>query len=198
MDLETRLAWPVELELRQSGRTLSGVFRYGATATMRDRGRVRKETFAPDAFNFAVDSAEHEVTLLLGHDFNNPLASKLAGTLQLESNAAALTFAAELPEEALQTIAQVDAVKQVRQGLARGLSPGFRVPPRDVVPDAEELIPEPGNPAVQIRRINAAVLYELSLVSRPAYQDTEIDVRALTDHGTIPAKVANRRRRIWL
>ena len=45
MDFETRAIWPVELEVRQSGRVLSGIFRYGATATMSDRGRVRKEVF---------------------------------------------------------------------------------------------------------------------------------------------------------
>ena len=36
-----------ELEIRQSGRgrVLHGSFRYGSTATVRDRGRVRKERF---------------------------------------------------------------------------------------------------------------------------------------------------------
>ena len=87
-----------------------------------------RRSFAPDAFSFAVDDPEREITLLLGHDFNNPLVTKLAGSLTLESTAAALTFEAQLPDEADQTIAQVDAVKQVRQGLVRGLSPGFRVP----------------------------------------------------------------------
>lgn len=197
MDLETRFAWPVQLELRRSGRELFGSFRYGSTATMSDRGRVRKESFGPRAFEYAVEDPQHEVTLLLGHDFNNPLATKRAGSLRLEDSAAALTFAASLPDGADQTIAQVDAVKQVRQGLVQGVSPGFRVPPRDVVPNAEHLEDEPGNPDVQVRVINAAVLYEISLVARPAYEDTEIDVRAFSRPGreavSLPA-----RRRIWL
>ena len=46
-----------------------------------------------------------------------------------------------------------------------------------MVPDAERLIPEPGNPGVSIREINQAVLYELSIVSRPAYASTKLDLR---------------------
>lgn len=188
MDLETRLAWPVDLEIRQSGRKLSGTFFYDRTAVTRDRGRVRKERIAPDAFSYAVNDPDREITLLLGHDFNNPLATKLAGSLELESTPAALRFAAQLPDEAAQTIAQVDAVKQVRQGLVRGLSPGFRVPPKTAVANAERLEDEVGNPGVQIRVIEAAVLWELSLVSRPAYQDTEIDVRHLQNNSDTSSK----------
>ncbi|MCY4498409.1 MAG: HK97 family phage prohead protease [Rhodospirillaceae bacterium] len=36
---------------------------------------------------------------------------------------------------------------------------------------------EPGGGGVQIRQINQAVLYELSLVTRPAYTESEIDLR---------------------
>ena len=35
---------------------------------------------------------------------------------------------------------------QLDAGLAVGILPLFRVPPRDVVPNAEQDIPEPGNP----------------------------------------------------
>ena len=194
MELETRAAWPVELELRASGRQIFGAFKYGSTATVSDRGRRRKESFAPRAFRFAVDDPEREINLLLGHDFNNALASRRAGSLVLEDTDAALVFRAELPVEAAQTIAQVDAVKQLRQNLVGGVSPGFKVPPRDVVPDAETEIPEPGNPAVAVRVINHAVLYELSLVARPAYEDTEVDVRTLFADRAAP----QRRRRVWL
>ena len=193
--LETRAAWPVELELRRSGRSIFGSFRYGATATVADRGRRRKESFAPQAFDYAVNDPDSEINLLLGHDFNNALASKRAGSLTLEDTPERLIFRAELPDEAAQTIAQVDAVKQLRQGLVGGLSPGFRVPPRDVVPDAESEIPEPGNPSVSIRVIKHAVLYELSLVARPAYDETEVDVRSLPGSQTVSRP---RRRWVWV
>ena len=70
-----------------------------------------------------------------------------------------------------------DTVLAVESGLVGGISPGFVVPPRSRVPNAERLTPEPGNPSVLIREINDAVLYELSLVTRPAYPDTEVEHR---------------------
>ena len=60
-----------------------------------------------------------------------------------------------------------------------GVSPGFRIPPPSVVQGAEVLKPEPGNPSVMVRHIRAAVLYELSIVTRPAYADTEVELRAM-------------------
>ena len=73
----------------------------------------------------------------------------------------------------------LDTIKQIRTGPGwRYISPGFMVPPRDILPDAEGLEPEPGNPAVQVRVIRQAVLTELSIVTRPAYSDTGVDVRA--------------------
>ena len=182
---------PTPVEIRQRGRQLVGSFPYGAVATIADRGSVRKERFASRAFDFSVDSPDHEVNLLRGHSFDNPLASQQAGTLQLTSTAAALEFLAVLPEESEQTTWMRDTVLAVRSGLLRGISPGFRVPPASAVPDAEELVPEPGNPGVMIRQINAAVLFELSLVTRPTYQDTTVENRAAELD-------AARRPRVWL
>ena len=168
-----------DLEIRQrgGGRSFSGFFRYGSTATIRDRGRVRKERFGKRAFQHAVDDADAEINLLRGHDFDEPLASKQSGTLRLRDTDEGLSFEARLPPVAEQPSYMVDTVRMVNAGLLTGISPGFRIPPRGVVPDAERLIPDPGVPGVQIRLINAAVLYELSLVTRPAYRDTDLDVR---------------------
>ena len=76
-----------------------------------------------------------------------------------------------------------DAVLATRGGLVGGISPGFTVPPLSIVPDAERFIPEPDNPGVQIRQINQAVLFEMSLVTRPQYKETVVDLRA-EDFGT--------------
>ena len=179
--IEQRAVWPVEdLEIRQrdGGRTLSGRFPYRSRATVRDRGRVRKESFASRAFAFAVEDEAREIHLLSGHSFDRPLASKRAGTLTLEDRNDALVFTADLPDEAAQPSWMRDTVMAMRAGLIGGISPGFAVPPASVVPGAERLIPEPGNPGVQIREISQAVLHELSLVTRPAYPETEIDLRA--------------------
>ena len=79
MDLETRSIWPVELEIRQDGRTISGYFPYGSgsMAVVADRGKVRKEYFRPRAFRFAVEDPTREINLLVGHDYGS--LSRLSG-----------------------------------------------------------------------------------------------------------------------
>ena len=176
--LETRAVWPVELEYRQAGRTLSGSFPYGSTATISNAGRVRKERFEPGAFNYALQDKSREINLLSGHSYDQPVASRSAGTLKLEDSKDALRFTAELPVEGDQPSWIVDLVRSVRGGLMRGLSPGFTVPPKTAVSNAEVLVAEAGNPGVQIRRIYQAVLYELSIVTRAAYKEAAVDLRA--------------------
>ena len=165
------------LEYRQRGRHLIGSFPYRAVATVSDRGRTRKETISPRAFRFAVESDSHDIDLLRGHSFDSPLASKLAGSLVLVDSDAGLDFDAELPPERSWPSWMQDSVLAVRSGLIKGISPGFRVPPASAVANAEELIPERGNPGVLIRQVNEAVLYEMSLVTRASYKETTIDIR---------------------
>ena len=182
-----------ELEIRRSGgkRILTGRFNYGSTATIRDRGRVRKERFEPRAFNFAIEDETRQLDILVGHDYGKPIASRKAGTLEIEDSADAVNFEARLPDDPPSWA--VDMEKSVAAGLMVGLSPGFVVPPASVVPDAERFENEPGNPGVQIRVIRAAVLREFSVVTAPAYPDAAVDLRA-DDFGRAP----NRRRRLWL
>ena len=100
------------------------------------------------------------------------------GSLTLTESAAGVDLEARLPDEALTPSWVVDAEKAIANGTMVGLSPGFRVPPRGVVPNAETLIPEPGNPSVQIRLIQAAVLREFSIVTAGAYETAGVELRA--------------------
>lgn len=178
-DLEHGDLWfPGELEIRQRGRILAGSFPYGRTATRSDRGRVRKERFSKRAFRFALRDPRREINLLFGHSFDRPLASRSAGTLRLTETDDALSFEATLPPLDRQPTHVRDARLSVQSGLSTGLSPGFQVPPRAVVPDAEIEIPEPGNPGVFIRQINHAVLYEISIVTRAVYAGAFVEARA--------------------
>ena len=177
--MDTFGVWPADLEVRQVGgaRVLTGAFNYGSTATIADRGRVRKERFGPRAFNFTIErEPERRIDLLVGHDFGKPIASRQAGTLALIDSAAGVTFEATLPDDPPSWV--LDAERAVAAGLMTGLSPGFSVPPRTAVPDAETLEPEPGNPGVMIRYIREAVLREFSLVTSPAYLDATVELRA--------------------
>ena len=181
------------LEIRQSGRgrVLGGRFNYRSMATIRDRGRVRKERFESRAFRFAIEQEpERRIDILVGHDYGKPIASRQAGTLTIEDSADAVTFEAVLPDDPPSWV--IDAERAIAAGLMTGLSPGFTVPPSSAVPDAERLEDEPGNPGVQVRVIHEAVLREFSVVTSPAYTDAAVDLRA-NDPMTEP-----RRRRIWL
>lgn len=192
-----------EIEVRRRGGKrprLRGSFPYGQLATVRDRGRVRKETIASRAFSFAIEDETREINLLVGHSFAAPLASRGAGNLKIADTAEAVRFEAVLPEEAGQPTWMRDALLAIEAGLVSGISPGFTVPPRSVVPGAERMVAEPGNPGVMIREIHEAVLLELSAVTRPAYGGTSIEARAWREiAGTEPpAAVTRPRRRLWL
>ena len=213
-----------ELEIRargSGGGSLFGRFAYSqgpgrGMATVSDRGRVRKERIAGDAFGWqmrefmklhkemadVIDEARLEVLrqaldrrnvhVLGGHSYDKPLGSLKSGA-KIVSTKEAVEFEIDLPPPGSQPSYMSDLVAMIRGGLAGGVSPGFRVLPASAVRNAETFEPEPGNPGVQVRVINQAVLSELSIVTRPAYSETEIDVRAFD---TAPAPV--RRRRVWL
>ncbi len=179
MDIEQRSIYEGEIEIRQSGRLMSGVFRYGTMGTIARTGRVRKERFTGRAFRHAVEDPDREINLLVGHDFDKPLASKRAGTLRLVDGDDALRFEADLPEVGQRPTWVEDAVRSIESKLMRDLSPSFVVAPRSINPNAEKLIPEPGNPGVSIREISDATLLEMSLVTRGTYHaGTEIALRA--------------------
>ena len=220
-----RAVYEGELELRQRGRQLAGRFPYSQKsgdrmATVMNRGRVRKERIAPDAFgwqirefgklqgelaaaiNDSLDEARvqllrqeierRNIHVLAGHSYDRPMGDMLRSGARVQSTREAVEFEIELPDESNQPSYMRDTVAMVRAGLIGGISPGFRVPPRAVVPNGERLEPEPGNEAVQVRVIENAVLYELSIVTRPDYSETDIDVRALD------AIAPRRRARLWL
>ena len=181
------------LEIRQSGgaRTLHGSFNYGSMATLRDRGRVRKEKFESNAFRFAIEDPERRIDILVGHSFDKPIASRTAGTLAIEDSADAVTFEALLPDDPPSWV--IDAERAIAAGLMTGLSPAFTVPPSSVSPHAERLEDEPGNPDVSIRVIREAVLREFSVVTSAAYTDATVNLRAEDFNRPLV-----RRRRVWL
>ena len=171
------------LELRRAGdgsARLRGRFPYKSMAVLSDggrSGRPRKETFAPRAFSHSVENAP-EIHLLVGHSFDKPLASRRARTLDLTDGEDALRFEATIGPEMQETTHVRDALAGVAAGLIVGISPGFRIPPERTVPNAEEVSEEdPKEGRALIRTINEAILFELSLVVRPAYGETEIEAR---------------------
>ena len=172
----------LEVRRDRSGEVrLSGRFPYNSRAILSDGGRTgrpRKEFFEPGAFSYSINEPDAEINLLVGHDFGKPLASKLNGSLTFNDTETALGFTAILSAAVAETSHARDALALIGAGLAVGISPGFRIPPRQTVPDAEEVFAEPASQGrAIIRRIKQAILRELSIVTAPAYPDATVEMR---------------------
>jgi len=186
----------LEVRRRASGAlSLAGRFPYNRPATLSDGGRTgrpRKEVIASRAFEYRVNRENEDIHLLVGHSYDRPLASRGAGTLSLRDSDDALTFEAEITPEIAETQHAKDALAMISAGLAVGISPGFRTPPERAVKNAEEVTEEdPAEGMALIRTIKAALLYELSIVTRPAYPEAEVEARNwdITGGGVaVPAK----------
>lgn len=179
----------LELRKRASGAmALHGRFPYGKRAVLSDGGRTgrpRKEVIAPRAFGYRVNLPDEDIHLLVGHSYDRPLASRGAGTLELADSDDALSFIATITAE-MQEVSYVrDVLTAMAAGLIIGISPGFRLPPKRAVPEPERIEdegmdPENGAHNAIIRTVLAALLYELSIVTRPAYDETQIEARSWT------------------
>lgn len=152
------------LELRSEGGAtrLTARFPYGRETEI---APGRFEVIAPRAFAARIDAGE-EIHLLAGHSYDRPLASRAAGTLEIEDRPEALTLTAALDAG---TSWARDFLAAHAAGLIRGLSPGFRVPA-----DGER-IERRGKDV--LRTIIAAELFEVSAVTRPAYPEAQIEAR---------------------
>lgn len=156
---------PIDLEVRTEGgaTVLRGAFPYGVETTL---GNGRRERFAAGAFRSRVSSGAN-VFLLAGHDPEKPLASTEAGSLTLRDDDAALHIEARV---AGTTTWAADALAALAAGLTKGISPGFRVPAGgDLVTRSEGGL---------LRTVTRADLFEVSLVTRPAYDAAQIAARS--------------------
>lgn len=196
-----------ELEIRRSptgGRRLKGRFPYNSLAVLHDGGknggRPQKEQFKSGAFTFSLESPDQDIALLVGHSFDKPLASKKTGSLTFNDTDEALNFDADIAPQIADTSYGSDILKQIESGLSVGISPGFRIPPKRAVAVAEKFTDEGHDPArgmhnAVIRTILQAILFELSVVTRPAYSEatvqldaqgnpmTDAEIQALLDAG---------------
>jgi len=184
----------LELRKRASGAlALQGRFPYGKRAVLSDGGRTgrpKKEVIAPRAFAYRVDRPEEDIHFLVGHSFDKPLASRGAGTLDLVDADDALTFTATITPEMQEVSYVKDMLASIAAGLTLGLSPGFRLPPKRAVPEPEKIEdeghdPENGAHNAIIRTVLAALLYEISIVTRPAYPEAQVEARNWGPDGLI-------------
>lgn len=157
-------AAPIAFEVRSEGgsTSLRGRFPYMSETSM---GTGRRERFAARAFRARIEAGEN-VFLLAGHDPEKPLASTEAGSLTLRDDNDALHIEARVVPT---TSWAHDALAALAAGLTKGISPGFRVSPGgDMVTRSADGL---------LRTVNAADLFEVSLVSRPAYDAAQVEAR---------------------
>lgn len=155
------------LELRAEGgeTRLRGRFPYGATTVLATTPQRRREVFAARAFAARIEAGE-DIHLLSGHDFEKPLASRAAGSLELHDGEDALTFEARIDAG---TSWAHDFLAAHKAGLIRGLSPGFRVA------EDGEIVKRDGDGLIRV--VHRADLFEISAVTRAAYPTATVEAR---------------------
>jgi HK97 family phage prohead protease len=167
---------------RDGSRRLTGRFPYNKRAVLSDggkTGRPQKEVFAPKAFAYRIEKPDEEIHLLIGHDYDRPLASRSAGTFFVSDSPEAVTFEAVILPELQKASYVQDFFAGFAAGLVLGISPGFRIPPKRVEPNAEVTTEEdPADGMALIRTIFSALLFEFSMVTVPAYKDTTVEERS--------------------
>jgi uncharacterized protein len=119
------------------------------------------EVIAPGAFANAIGSAT-DIRALFNHNWDNVLGRTKSGTLRLSEDERGLKFEVDMPNT---TLAR-DIVESMQRGDINQCSFGF-IP----VEETWDYSVEPA-----IRTINSVELFEVSVVSIPAYEDTEVSV----------------------
>lgn len=162
MDKETRAGSPIELRAADDGVTVEGhaaVFDQDANI-----GGWFIERFAPGAFAESLKRGD-DVVFLVNHD-GLPLARTRSGTLELAEDARGLHVRSAL-EAADPDVAQI--VPKMQRGDLDKMSIAF-VAVRQEWDESGE---------IPVRTIHQADLYDVSIVTSPAYEGTDIGLRAL-------------------
>lgn len=131
-------------------------------------GSYFRERIAPGSFSRAISEGQ-DVVFLVDHD-GQPLARTRSGTLKLEEDERGLKIEAELDSE------DPDAFRVIRK-MKRGDLDKMSFA---MIVRAETWTDESGN--VALREIRDVDLFDVSVVTFPAYDGTEIGLRSLEAH----------------
>jgi uncharacterized protein len=165
---ETRALRGAACELRAEGegKTLVGYAAvYGELSE--DLGGFR-ERVLPGAFSLAL-SRGADVRALINHDENRVLGRTASGTLRLLNTTRGLRYEADLPE----TQYARDLRESVRRGDVDGSSFAFEAVAAGW---AEELL---GGERTLVRELKEVNIFDVSVVTYPAYPQTEVALRSL-------------------
>lgn len=160
-------------EVRAQGRRVEG---YAALFGTEARIGGFIETIAPGAFRAAMAG---DVLAMLDHDAGKVLGRTRSGTLRLSEDSKGLAFSLDLPD----TAAGRDVIALAERGDLGGMSFGFTVPKGGERWDGDR------------RTLTEIGLKEISVVQAwPAYEGTEVALRAARDAWNATPRVQVRRR----
>lgn len=155
------------IELRSDGESTPKVEGYASIFNEETRiGDYFREVFMPGAFRNALKN--DDVVFLVNHD-GLPLARTRSGTLKLSEDKRGLKMLTELDGED-PDVRQI--VPKMKRGDLDKMSIAF-------LPTRQEWIePAEGSDELPLRKIHEARLLDVSIVTTPAYDGTEIGLRA--------------------
>lgn len=164
--METRINH-AEVELRAVGETGMTFEGYAAVFNSPSDpiGGQFTEYVMPGAFKRSLD-ARNDVKLLWNHDTGEVLGSTRSGTLRLVEDSHGLKAIADLPN----TQRGRDTAELIKRGDVVNMSFGFSVPKGG----------DSWTDSGAVRHLNSVRLYEVSIVSYPAYQSSSATVRAVS------------------
>jgi HK97 family phage prohead protease len=164
MNMERRaLTSPIEVRASEGSRTISGyaaVFNVAA-----DIGGFFREQVAPGAFAKAIKGGD--VRALFDHRSGAVLGRTKSGTLRMKEDERGLAVEIDLPD----TQVARDLVASMERGDIDGMSFGFNV--------TRQVWDETTDPP--LRTIQEVELHEVSVVTFPAYEETEAALRSLNE-----------------
>lgn len=126
-------------------------------------GDFFEEVIAPGAFARTI-SENGDIRALFNHNWDHVLGRTRNGTLKVEEDTRGLKFKVELPNTSLAR----DLAESMKRGDINQCSFGFWA-----TGEAWDYSVEPA-----VRTLNEVELYEISVVSIPAYEDTEVSLRS--------------------
>ena len=156
---------PVEVRAENDTVTVEGYAAVFGEET--DIGGMFREVIAPGAFSEALSRGD-DVVFLVNHD-DLPLGRTRSGTLQLSQDDKGLLMRAEL-DGSDPDVARL--VPKMRRGDLDKMSFAF-------IPERQEWDETGDTP---LRTIQSLRLYDVSIVTTPAYEGTEIGLRSLEEH----------------
>lgn len=156
------LSQPVELRSGDSGKTIGG-----HAAVFNEETNIAgffREVIAPGAFTDTLKTSD--VRAFFDHDSGRVLGRTSAGTLSLKQDKTGLAAEIALPD----TGDGRDVATLIERGDVDGMSFGFSVRSEEWS-DVDSALP--------LRTITDVELFEVSVVSQPAYDGTSIALRSL-------------------